>query len=80
MIVVKSKRAVCSNCDCYIDEDEIAIFRDGDLMCESCLKKWAGEDFACFLEWLIGYKCVTYGISFITKYFDEEHIDFMNSE
>ena len=73
---IRVKRAVCTVCGCEIGDNEIAIERDGELLCLGCIKKEFGiKDGAVsdLLEWLLGDN-LTYGRHFRRKYIDEERI------
>ena len=70
------KRAVCTVCGCEVGDNEIAIERDGELLCLGCIMKefgikgGAGGD---LLEWLLGDD-LTYGRNFRRKYTGEERV------
>lgn len=59
-----TKAATCSECGYELLHDEVAIKRDGEILCEQCLKKFFADDIATAIEWLTDHMSVTHGYDF----------------
>lgn len=72
---IKTERPTCTDCGNYIDDHEIAIERNGELLCWHCLRKFCKEDPEAYTEWLLG-NSLTHGYNFCRKTIDEERVVF----
>lgn len=68
---IKIERAVCAECGNYIRDDEIALFRQGEILCEHHLKQFFKDSFGDALDWVLDGN-VTHGRDFSKKYIAAE--------
>lgn len=61
---VEIKADHCSECARELLHDEVAIERDGAILCEKCLKEFFTDDLATAIEWLTDHMSVTHGYDF----------------